>query len=198
MVDTNALLLRIRELEEQLASKNSQIKLLESKLANSNSIDDPDADADADADGETKEKSGSKLNHVQLRFDREQFRKLQIAMSFTALNADQTPRGKNGLKNRSLTIRQFFRKLICDATAAMDGGNLVLPKTRLPSLSHSDVLKYYGLPLEAEYITKIDKILEKNGLTYGRADLIRYLVLREHDHFCASSPVAAGAQGTGD
>lgn len=192
MVDTNALLLRIRELEEQLASKNSQIKLLESKLANSNSIDEPDSY------GETKENSGSKLNHVQLRFDREQFRKLQIAMSFTALNADQTPRGKNGLKNRSLTIRQFFRKLICDATAAMDGGNLVLPKTRLPSLSHSDVLKYYGLPLEAEYITKIDKILEKNGLTYGRADLIRYLVLREHDHFCASSPVAAGAQGTGD
>lgn len=192
MIDTNSLLLRIRELEEQLASKNSQIKLLESKLANSNSIDEPDTD------GETKENSGSKLNHVQLRFDREQFRKLQIAMSFTALNADQTPRGKNGLKNRSLTIRQFFRKLICDATAAMDGGNLVLPKTRLPSLSHSDVLKYYGLPLEAEYITKIDKILEKNGLTYGRADLIRYLVLREHDHFCASSPVAAGAQGTGD
>lgn len=194
MIDTKSLLLRIRELEEQLASKNARIEFLERKLANSNSIDDPDADAD----GETKENSGSKLNHVQLRFDREQFRKLQIAMSFTALNADQTPRGKNGLKNRSLTIRQFFRKLICDATAAMDGGNLVLPKTRLPSLSHSDVLKYYGLPLEAEYITKIDKILEKNGLTYGRADLIRYLVLREHDHFCASSPVAAGAQGTGD
>lgn len=195
MVDTNALLLRIRELEEQLASKNSQIKLLESKLANSNSIDEPDSYGEDDP---KEQSSKSKKTYVQLRFDREQFRKLQIAMSFTALNANQTPRGKNGMANRTLTIRQFFRILIGDAATALDNGNLFLPKTGFPSLSHDSVLKYYALPLEAEYIIKIDKIIEKNGLTYGRADLLRYLVLREHDHFCASSPVAAGAQGTGD